>query len=124
MREDERDAEVILAEVAPVLALRATQALYAEQPALWEMGERGRARTLEDFGHHFRALQSLNVTAFRSHVDYCRQLFRARGFPEKWLDDAWRWMAAVIEQELPPPIAERALAVLSEGIRPKETANP
>lgn len=122
MTEDERAPETVLAEMAPVLAFRATQELYREQPALWSMGENGRARTLEDFNHHFRALQSLNVAAFRAHVNYCRDLFSAREFPLRWLDDAWRWMAVVIESELPPGPAERALSVLREGVGPQQRA--
>jgi hypothetical protein len=115
MTETDRAPEAVLAEMAPVLALRATQELYREQPGLWSMGENGRVRTLEDFGHHFRALQSLNVHAFRAHVTYCRDLFTARGFPLRWLDDGWRWMAVVIERELPPPVAQTALTVLQKG---------
>jgi hypothetical protein len=122
MTEDDREPQVVLAEMAPVLAVLATRGLYAEQPGLWSMGERGRERTLEDFGHHFRALQSLNGAAFRSHVHYCRDLFRARDFPHRWLDDAWRWMETVIRSELPEPLAARALAVLNEGIA--EDGNP
>lgn len=96
-----------------MLALLATRGLYEEQPDLWQMGEHGRARTLEDFAHHFRALEPLDERAFRGHVRYCTDLFAARGFPQRWLDDAWRWMAAVLQQELPPAIAEPALAILA-----------
>jgi len=102
-----------------MLALLATRGLYDEQPDLWRMGERGRERTLEDFTHHFRALEVLDDRVFRRHVEYCQSLFQSRGFPQKWLDDAWRWMKLVIERELPPAVARPALAVLSAG-----TASP
>jgi hypothetical protein len=116
MTEPERPPEIVLAENAPLLALLATRGLYEEQPALWKLGERGRKHTLEDFNHHFRALQTLSVPAFRGHVEYCDNLFDARGYPRTWLQDAWRWMAIVIERELPAPVAERALGVLNEVV--------
>lgn len=116
MRDLERGPSVLLAETAPMLSILATRGLYEEQPELWKLGERGRARTVEDFNHHFRALQLLHATAFRGHVEYCEKLFAARGFPRKWLDDAWRWMAIVIERELPRPVAEPALAILHEVV--------
>lgn len=97
-----------------MLSILATRGLYEEQPDLWKLGEHGRARTLEDFNHHFRALQPLHAAAFRAHVEYCTELFRARGFPQRWLDDAWRWMALVIERELPASAAEPVLGVLAE----------
>lgn len=115
MKDSERPPDVVLAELAPMLSILATRGLYEEQPELWEMGERGRAHTLEDFNHHFRALQPLDASVFRSHVQYCQNLFAAREFPQRWLDDAWRWMAAVIERELPKAAAESALAVLREA---------
>jgi hypothetical protein len=116
MKDSERAATIVLEELTPMLALLATRGLYEEQPALWTLGENGRARTLEDFSHHFRALQGLSVPAFRAHLQYCEDLFAARGFPHRWLEDAWRWMAVVIEREVPPPIAEQALGVLRAGV--------
>ena len=115
MNDADRSPEVVLGEAAPMLALLATRGLYAEQPELWKLGERGRANTLQDFNHHFRALLPLNAEAFRSHVRYCEELFEARGFPARWLDDAWRWMAIVIERELPQEVAAPALRVLEEA---------
>jgi hypothetical protein len=97
-----------------MLSVLATRGLYEEQPELWKLGERGRSHTVEDFNHHFRALQLLNVAAFRGHVKYCEELFAARGYPQRWLDDAWRWMAIVIQRELPQTAAEPALAVLED----------
>lgn len=117
MNDAQRPPSVVLTETAPMLALLATRGLYREQPELWKMSERGRERTLEDFGHHFRALQSLHESVFRAHVEYCRNLFHARGFPSKWLDDAWRWMAIVMKEELPPEVAAPALAMLAAATR-------
>jgi hypothetical protein len=115
MTAPQRTPEAVLSEAIPLLCVAATRGLYDEQPGLWKLGENGRARTIEDFGHHFRALQALSVPAFRAHVAYCEGLFRARGFPMTWLDDAWRWMGIVIERELSQDVAGQALAVLREA---------
>lgn len=112
MKAVDRPPGVILTEAAPMLAFQATAALYEEQPELWKIGERGRARTLEDFGHHFQALATLDATVFADHVAYSRALFQNRGFPLKWLDDAWRIMAETLQRELPPEVAEEAIQVL------------
>ena len=101
MNDAERAPEAVLRETAPLMAVLAARGLYAEQPELWQMGERGRERTVEDFGHHFGALVLLDQDIFSAHVKYCEALFQGRGFPQKWLDDAWRWMAIVMERELP-----------------------
>jgi hypothetical protein len=111
----DREPSVLLAEAAPMLAFRATAALYEEQPALWQMGERGRARTLEDFGHHFEALATLDQALFREHVVYCQALFKSHKFTSAWLTDAWRVMSETITHELPPAVAEQALRVLRAG---------
>ena len=110
------DAEEILYAAAPHLAELATQRMYAEQPALEAMGDSGRAHTVEDFGHHFRALASMDPERFTDHVRYCVGLFDARSFPQAWLTDAWRHMAAVISQEMTPEIAGPAVAVLASGV--------
>jgi hypothetical protein len=115
MKGVKRPPVLLLAEAAPMLAFKATAALYEEQPELWKMGERGRARTLEDFGHHFAALATLDAAVFAEHVAYCRTLFQNLGFPAKWLDDAWRIMADALQRELPPAVAEQALQVLRAG---------
>jgi len=115
MKSVDRPPVLLLSEAAPMLAFKATDALYEEQPELWKIGERGRARTLEDFGHHFQALASLDATVFADHVAYCRALFQNRGFPFKWLDDAWRVMADTLQRELPPEVAEPAIQVLRAG---------
>ena len=107
-----RDPSVVLGEAVPALALSATRRLYAEQPGLWNLGERGRARTLEDFTHHLRMLVGFSEEAFRAHVDYCHELFAARDFPRQWLDDAWRTIDAVLRDETPPAVHEPARRVL------------
>jgi hypothetical protein len=112
LRDEDRDPAVVLREAVPALALTATRRLYAEQPALWELGENGRARTLEDFTHHLRRLATLSEDTFRSHVEYCHDLFEARGFPRAWLDDAWRILDGVLRDELPPAVHEPARRVL------------
>ncbi len=108
----ERAAEVVLAEQAGHLAFLATVRLYERQPELWEMGEHGRARTHEDFGHHFRAL-ARGSNAFKAHIDYCYELFAARGFPHRWLDDAWLLMGEICNESLDQPVAEVAVKTLS-----------
>ena len=108
----DRDPRTVLQESLGLLALTATRRLYDEQPDLWRMGEEGRARTLEDFTHHFRALAALNEDTFRRHVDYCLDLFSQRNFPKQWLDDAWRIMDAVLRAEVPESASTPAVAIL------------
>ncbi len=108
----ERTAEVVLAEQAGHLAFLATERLYERQPELWKMGENGRARTHEDFGHHFRAL-ARGANAFRAHIDYCYDLFESRGFPHRWLDDAWLMMEEICRERLDEPVAEVAIKTLT-----------
>lgn len=98
----ERDPRTVLAESIGYLALVATRRLYDEQPQLWDLGEHGRARTLEDFTHHLKALSPLDESILRHHVDYCRQLFADRDLPLRWLEDAWRVLHEVLGDELPP----------------------
>jgi hypothetical protein len=112
VRPEERDARIVLGESVGALALIATNRLYDEQPDLWRLGEHGRARTLEDFTHHLRQLSGLSVDVFGGHVDYCHRLWASRGFPTKWLDDAWRILDAVLRDELPPAVHEPAVALL------------
>ncbi len=106
-----------------MLAYQATVALYEEQPALWQMGERGRARTLEDFGRHFESLATLDRDLFAVYVGFCETLFDNHGFPRQWLTDAWRVMADVIRRELPAPVAEPAIAILA-GASPVTARHP
>lgn len=123
MKDRDRPPQVVLRETRSLLSILATRALYDEQPELWQLGERGRERTIEDFGHHFDALSSLNHDVFMKHVEYCETLFRARGLPQKWLDDAWRWMTTVIERELPDSVAEPAITVLAAATRRHKPLN-
>ena len=111
----DREPSAVLSEAAPLLAYRATAALYDEQPDLWRLGERGRARTLEDFGRHLEALATLDTDLFREYVNYCVGLFTSHGFPQSWLVDAWRIMARTIEREMPADVSARALDVLRIG---------
>lgn len=115
MNDAERSPQAVLKELAPMLSIIATRRLYADQPQLWKLGERGRARTIEDFNHHFNALAPLEPSIFRRHVEYCQELFQSRGFPQQWLTDAWHWMERVMLDELPPHVAEPALDVLRTG---------
>lgn len=112
---DRRDPVVVLQEARAALAFRATERLYEEQPDLWNLGENGRARTLEDFGHHLAALATLSPETFHHHVDYCERLFATRGFPKKWLEDAWRILDVVLREDLPPRVHEPALRLLHEA---------
>jgi hypothetical protein len=113
---DDRDPRVVLGESVGALALVATNRLYAEQPGLWKLGEHGRARTLEDFTHHLRQLSGLSADVFAGHVDYCNRLWASRGFPQQWLVDAWRILAEVLRDELPPTVHEPALALLRSTV--------
>lgn len=110
--DDGREPTVVLAEATGYLALTATRKLYDEQPDLWKLGEHGRARTLEDFTHHLRMLAGLSPSVFAAHVAYCDGLWTSRGFPRKWLDDAWRILDDVLREELPPRVHEPARALL------------
>ena len=116
-----RDAHRVLVETQGLLTLRATEALYDEQPNLWARGEQGRKHTFDDFGHHFRSLATLDADVFAGHVRYCNELFTSRGFPRTWLTDAWRIMREVLERELPAPVAGQAVEVVQEGVRRGES---
>ena len=108
----ERDPRTVLAESIGYLALVATRRLYDEQPTLWDLGEHGRARTLEDFTHHLKSLAALDEATFRQHVEYCHRLFVDRQLPLRWLEDAWGTMAAVLTDELPARVATPAVELL------------
>ncbi|GAC1331386.1 MAG: hypothetical protein NVSMB17_09400 [Candidatus Dormibacteria bacterium] len=102
----------ILADQADRLAALCTENLYQEKPALMDLGERGRDHTRADFGYHFLALADLSEVRFAEHVSYCVGLFKARGFPLVWLEDAWRHMAKVIVAETPLEVSGPALEVM------------
>ncbi|MGI8609657.1 MAG: hypothetical protein ACR2MY_10600 [Candidatus Dormibacteria bacterium] len=91
----------VLFNAAPALAELATQRLYAEQPQLERMGVSGREHTVEG--------------------RFCVGLFDARGFPQKWLTDAWRHIEAIITDEMEAAIAVPAVAVLSSGLAAAST---
>lgn len=107
-----RPPSVVLREAAAHLAFLATERHYAEQPGLWERGEHARARTLEDYGHHFTHLATLRAETWQRHLDYCAEIWRSRGFPQAWLDDAFRIMGDVLRAGLDAETAEPALALL------------
>lgn len=98
----ERPVDTVLAETAPYLAYLATESLYSEQPALWDLGERGRFHTLNDFTLHFQAVAS-GQDGFAAHAAYSRELFEDKGFPQKWLTDAWRIMRETAVARLEDP---------------------
>jgi len=112
-----REPTAVLAEAIGYLAFTATRRLYEEQPELWELGEHGRARTLEDFTHHLRMLAGLSPAIFATHVAYCDGLWAARNFPRRWLDDAWRILDGVLRDELPPYVHEPARDLLRAATR-------
>lgn len=101
----QRDPDVVMSEAAAHLAYLATEAIYGDQPELWDLGEKGRHHTMDDFRMHFSALAT-GTEGFRSHVEYSYELFRRRGFPTAWLDDAWRYMEEVMRIELPGEVAD------------------
>lgn len=110
-----RDPDVVIREAAPHLAFLATESMYADQPGLWDLGEKGRLHTLNDFTLHFQAVAE-GEDALRSHVDYCHDLFRDRGFPRKWLDDAWTYMRAIGEAHLEQPVRDVLLDRLASVV--------
>lgn len=109
-----RPAHALLDETLPLVALLATRDTYLAQPSLWELGEQGRARTMEDFGHHLRAARSSD-RLWRSHVAYCLELFDARGFPQRWLTDAFATLSRVLAENLPDDVTAEARGRLDAG---------
>ena len=93
----QRDDTVWLLESIGWLALMATTRTYAEQPALWRLGEQGRARTAEDFSHHLRAALAGELQ-WREPLRYSLSLFDARGFPQRWLRNAFPTLSAVVAE--------------------------
>ena len=103
-----------LDECRSVVALLATRDTYASQPQLWELGEHGRARTIEDFEHHLRAAGG-SERQWRDHVAYCLTLFDARGFPFRWLTDAFATLSRVLDEQFPADITGEVRANLDAG---------
>lgn len=116
----ERSPHVVLTEVAAHLAYLATEALYEARPDLWDLGEKGRFHTLDDFTMHFRAVAE-GEEAFRTHVEYTIRLFEDRGFPRDWLDDAWRFMRLVADRELDGDVHATLVARLDAVIADAES---
>lgn len=110
----ERSPAAWLDECSTLIALLATRDTYAGQPSLWELGEHGRARTIEDFEHHLRAARG-NAAQWRTYLDYCLTLFDARGFPFRWLTDAFTTLAAVLSREFPPEVTGAVRDQLEAG---------
>jgi hypothetical protein len=110
----EREAADTLARSCDWLAALATQRLYVEQPDLERLGANGRARVLEDFGHHFRALASLDTPLFLAHSSYCYGLFAHRGFPRHWLDDAWRIMRVTVLEQFDDKVSDPVIRLLDQ----------
>jgi hypothetical protein len=108
----------MLREAVGHLAYLATERHYREQPELWELGEHGRARTLEDYTHHFRHLAPLDERVWRHHRAYCYELFEQRGFPRRWLDDAWRIMRATLREHVDAAAGAPALSLLERADQP------
>ena len=100
----ERPAAAWLAESRGFLALLATRDTYIAQPALWELGEYGRARTLEDFTHHLHAAGGTQQQ-WDHYLAYCLSLFDQRGFPFRWLTDAFATLARLLAENLPESVA-------------------
>ena len=87
------------------LALLATRRTYVADPGLWRLGEQGRARTIEDFTHHLRSALGGDAH-WRSHLDYSMRLFDARGFPQRWLLDAFVTLQEVLADSFPAEVTE------------------
>ena len=104
----ERTAHAWLSESLETLALLATRRTYEADPGLWRLGEYGRARTLEDFTHHLRAALG-NEALWTKHLAYSLELFDARGFPQRWLTDAFATLRDVVLDSFPEPLT-RAVA--------------
>lgn len=107
----QRDDATWLLESMGWLALMATTQTYAEQSGLWRLGEEGRARTIEDFTHHLRAAVAGELQ-WREHLRYSLALFDARGFPQRWLRDAFPTLSAVLEEAFGPAIGSDVRARL------------
>ncbi len=110
----QRPAQAWLDESVGWIALLATRHTYAAQPALWELGEWGRARTIEDFTHHLRAAIA-GSRHWRRHVAYCLTLFDRRGYPFRWLTDAFATLSVILAEELPQALTIQARTVLGSG---------
>ena len=103
-----------LSESVGWLALMATRDTYAADPSLWRLGEEGRARTTEDFTHHLRAALAGDLQ-WREHVRYSVTLFDARGFPQRWLTDAFATLSGVLAEAFGESVGPDVRARLDAG---------
>lgn len=99
----ERDAETWVSESTGLVALIAARRTYGADPGLWRLGEHGRARTVEDLTHHLRAVLG-GDGPWRQHVDYSIRLFDARGFPQRWLRDAFATLRDALAEAFAPAL--------------------
>lgn len=104
-----------LDEARSFLALLATRDTYAAQPRLWELGEFGRARTIEDFEHHLRAARGTD-RQWHDYLVYCVELFAGRGFPLRWLTDALATLAGVMGENLPDEVTAGVRRRLTDSV--------
>ena len=110
-----RPAGAWLDESRSFLALLATRETYAAQPRLWELGEHGRARTIEDFEHHLRAARGTD-RQWQEYLVYCVELFASRGFPLRWLTDALATLARVMGENLPDEVTAEVRRRLTDSV--------
>ena len=110
----QRSAHAWLSESLESLALLATRRTYEADPSLWRLGEHGRARTLEDFTHHLRAALG-NEALWIKHVAYSLELFDARGFPQRWLTEAFETLRAVLVDSFPDEVTREVAQRLEQA---------
>jgi len=113
-QDENRNPSVVLKEAVHALALAATQQHYKNQPALWKMGEWGRARTLEDYAHHFTTHSTLDVETWKGYLKWCEEFWDKRGYPHVWLTDGWAIMRQVLQEKMHPEVAKKAIAILDK----------
>lgn len=109
-----RDPQAWLTESIGWLALMATRRTYRADPGLWRLGEHGRARTVEDFSHHLRAALG-GEDLWHRHLEYCIKLFDARGFPQRWLYDAFSTLRGVLADSFPADVTQAVDSLLGEA---------
>ena len=109
-----RPATAWLSESRGFLALLATRDTYAAQPGLWDLGEYGRARTIEDFEHHLKAAGTTG-RQWEEYLAYCFELFERRGFPFRWLTDAFATLSRVLRENLPDEVTAEVRERLDDG---------
>jgi hypothetical protein len=113
----ERPASAWLLESVGWLSLEATRRSYEADPGLWRLGEYGRARTIEDYGHHLRAVVHADERTWHDYVRYCMTLFDARGFPQRWLTEAFATLSAILAEALPEHLTADVRRLLDDAPR-------